>query len=306
MTYMGKKKSKSKKKEDKRIGKVEEQVKIAYPKRTNWFKRLSLGWRIFLAIISILTFCQLSYFVYDTFIRSDVDKTVKQRTDEGDLKFPKISNEQNLEPDRRIETEGLTNFNYDTINYKFPKINGIYLKDLSKQKLMYVELGGYFYRVPLDSLYHPMDFFEAQHQICSNTKMIVGIKNDRVYVSTEFKRLQNEETMGIMQFNHWSLYKDNYLRCPVNNDTMLEVRDKENNIAFAIQYVVDTRNIPGVRISGYFVGVDAISIVNSTVSALDDSVSVWGTNCIRKQTPNWKQKSLHFISKIKSLSGSPI
>lgn len=71
---------------------------------------------------------------------------------------------------------------------------------------------------------------------------------------------------------------------------MLEVRDKQDKIVFAIKYS-NWSGSPGVAISGYFIGDTSVSIINTS---LNDNIA--SVNCIQKSDVDWKQKALNHIN----------
>lgn len=115
--------------------------------------------------------------------------------------------------------------------------------------------------------------------------------------------------MGVIEFNHWKLFKANITDFP-HNDSMLEVRDKQYKIAFSIQYKDDNGIIwnagngyypaAEVTIKGYFIGDTSIAIVNTKFS---DTTSF---KCIPKSDPKWKEKASVSISRIKSIFKSQL
>lgn len=125
---------------------------------------------------------------------------------------------------------------------------------------------------------------------CSGIDVILGIKDNRLYVSTIFNSILNSETIGIIEFNRWKLFRPNVLDWK-NDDERLEVRDRQNNIVFTIKYVGGNH----VTIRGYFIGPKGVSVVNNGDDAEDR-----GNNCFPYGTPNWKEAATQRISMIKS------
>ncbi len=77
----------------------------------------------------------------------------------------------------------------------------------------------------------------------------MAVKDNRMYVSIEFKDLLKEETVGVIEYNHWKLYKYNLLDFH-NDDNRLEVIDKQNNIVFSIRNGGVENSVPIIEIKG--------------------------------------------------------
>ena len=93
-------------------------------------------------------------------------------------------------------------------------------------------------------------------------KMI--IKNDRLFISTVFKDIQKEEVVGIIDYDHWRLFKPNLLNWK-ESDTSLEALDRGNNVIFNMIYEQPNT----LTIHGYSVGLGCIFVV------LDDAIYLY-------------------------------
>lgn len=170
-----------------------------------------------------------------------------------------------------------------------PYIKGIKIPDFNKKSHLVIAVGTVIIPVSTSLFYQSFDVLNPIFN-CVGTKLILAIKDERLYVSTEFKDLRNEEVLGIMEFNHWKLYKPNLFDF-YNDDNSLEVRDKENQIAFSLQY-----RASGVWISGYFIGPKDVLILSDNPTKMPKIPFP----CINKAEKNWKDKARHEISTISS------
>ena len=150
----------------------------------------------------------------------------------------------------------------DTSIARYPKIIGIKLDSLGPKDYITFHLGNFQEIYDVDSVYKGVDLFKSRmgpFDAISPIKLFFGIKNFRLYVKTEFKDLEHEETIGIIQFNHWKLYRDNMLTSN-NDDLRLEVYDKSNRVVFGIRY----EGGHDVYLTGYFIDEDAVYILKNT------------------------------------------
>lgn len=92
------------------------------------------------------------------------------------------------------------------------------------------------------------------------------IIDNRLYVSIEINDLESGEIVGIIDYNHWSLYKKNVLRYH-DEGNYLEVIDKYNNVVFSIFFY----NSHTIRIQGYFLRKGGITVVGDEIKPFGDS-----------------------------------
>ena len=119
-------------------------------------------------------------------------------------------------------------------------------------------------------LYTGVNLFAPLFTGCTDSKLILGLKDSRIYVSVEFKDLKKEETIGIIEFNHWKLYKENTFDFD-NTDEKLQVKDKQNNIVFSIEYDTKPGDDPQININGYFINPKAVLVVSENGTGEADS-----------------------------------
>lgn len=77
-----------------------------------------------------------------------------------------------------------------------------------------------------------------------------------LFLSTSFKDIQNNEIVGTISENHWSLFKPNLLNYQ-NTDSGLVVIDRGGNIIFKINFGL--LNI--LNVDGYFVGIKNVAVL---------------------------------------------
>jgi hypothetical protein len=171
------------------------------------------------------------------------------------------------------------------------KERGITIKDLGKQTLIMM-VGRTAWLIDGSAFYRGIEIFPSK-VFCDDYKLVLGAKEDKLYVSAEFKDLEKEEMMGIIEFNHWKLYKENVFSFN-NDDETLEVRDKQNNIAFAISYG-RLVHMKGVLVSGYFIGDSSTMVLRTNIEGPKDTQF-----CILKSDPAWKNRVMTEISKQRS------
>lgn len=203
---------------------------------------------------------------------------------EGNLKMPLIDTTAISLP----YTEGIPmNFSIPADN-SLPKIHGILLKNLDNKPYLDLFLGNTLCPLPVNDLKKGMGI-----PLCNSSYILFGIKDSRLYVSVEFKDLQNEQTIGIIEFNHWKLYNPNLFDYN-STDTSLEVIDKQNNIAFSIYY--EEKNLSKlnlVYISGYFIGPRSITILGCSKEPKKRI-----DTCLSKNKLDWKIIAQEQIAKI--------
>lgn len=127
---------------------------------------------------------------------------------------------------------------------------------------------------------------------CGSIKF--GLKDDRVYVSTEFKDLQKEETIGIIEFNHWKVWKRNRLFY-YDDENRLEVRDLQNLKVFSIKYEFDGV-LQEIFVSGYFIQPENVAIL-----AFNKDTTKMIQTCIQKSDLAWKTKTWKLAEKIETV-----
>lgn len=166
-------------------------------------------------------------------------------------------------------------------------LKGIYIKDFYSKNI-YFQIGGR--GVLTNPLYfkNGWDGFSALKKKISTTLMFI-VKDDKLYVSAEFKDLQKEETIGIIEYNHWKLRRENMFDWK-DTDSSLTVWDKQHNVVLSIMYLTRTKkNTERVIVKGYFIAPEAIVILND---------NPYLQNVYYKSENQWKEKASYDINKI--------
>lgn len=210
-----------------------------------------------------------------------------------------------LKPERLMKRSGFVYtrtekpmaFYLDTLGVNGPHIKGILAKnfrdpEFARNGWIVTRLGRYIFTCWAGDLHHGIEILNPIFGGCTASKIVLGIKDDRLYVSAEFKDIQKEETIGFIEFNHWKLYKENMLNF-LNDDDKLEVRDKQNNIVLSLKYYGHQN---GLMISGYFIDYNSVLVVRDTFEDFKDE-----NQCISKQDSNWKNKAMREISLIRTV-----
>ncbi len=183
---------------------------------------------------------------------------------------------------------------YSTINDTFPAIKGLKIKHITAGGLTPVAmiLGSNSYVEPLRNFIYGVDLPLVHDSACG--KISFGVKEDRIYISTEIKDLKNEETIGVIEFNHWKLYRANMFDF-YSDDSTLEVRDKQNNIALSLQYQ-SWGDLNAIYLDGYFINQESIAVLIDSIKYSDDR-----SICISKSDSNWKVQAKRHISHVRSI-----
>lgn len=213
------------------------------------------------------------------------EQVLKDNFYEGDLKPRKISESE-------VFSKGFE-VSKNLKNDQSPIIKGVNIPNFKKYGLLTM-LGETMYSVPND-FYKGAEILTPAFKGCTSSKLYIGVHEERLYVHVEFKDIQTEEIIGIIEYNHWRLYKKNVLSFN-NDDERLEVRDKQNNIVFAIRYELPKDyKTPIVYISGYFISPYSVLVLKN------NSINSRSQNCYPKSQSFWKENAVLEIEKIKSI-----
>lgn len=261
--------------------------------------------RIALIIGVIASIIAIYQFIKDS-IKSQKEKYNDETFVKGTLRPSFLTKEIPYNHNSYTVSESPINFSITNNIKNSPAITGIKLTSPHSKKWVYVQFGAFGFIVKISDLRRGVELFSKNLIDCTSKKIFLGVKDDRLYISTEFKDLQKEETIGVIEFNHWKLYKPNLFDYR-NDDKRLEVVDKQNNIVFSINYI---SKFNGVLISGYFIDERSIVILPTAITETDRSVilnSLKGSDlknfqtCIYKKEANWKILAQREISLIHSV-----
>jgi len=227
----------------------------------------------------------------------------------GDLKLPKndsvnkntgphFNSSASLSGDFKRKSYSILNekpfFPTPSFDRSRPLIKGIWLKGVNKTDVVFVFISGYLFTCFKEDLEQGIDIFNPAFKDCIATHLYLALKGERLFVSVEFKDLLKEETIGVIEYNHWRLYVPNMFDFK-NDDERLEVLDKQHNIVFSI--VQAPKDELGVFISGYFIGPKSIVVMPNNPKKSKSANPI----CIDKADPLWKAKALEEIELIKTI-----
>jgi len=259
------------------------------PKRSKWEIGRKIGATIILLMGAYWTCTQ----IYNSW-KSPQKKHEEATTIQGYLKPPKFDHPSGTSFHTLEQKPVFTT--YPSIDKKLPHVTGILLKDKDSSSFITFMVGMSFAMVPLRLLYQGIVLNVASRGNCDTVKFIFGVKDDRLYISCEFKNLATEETAGTIDLNHWVSFNEHVL-CVKNDDSTLEVKDKQNYINFSLKYELGNINNNEVFIGGYFISPTSISVFTNFWKGrarVEDT-------CYNKSDNAWKGKAEVPISRLVSV-----
>ena len=123
---------------------------------------------------------------------------------------------------------------------------------------------------------------------CAGDTMIrisIKIVDNRLYISTIFNDINNNEVIGIIKNGQWYLLKKNMLNY-YSDDKTLEVIDKYNNVVLRLSSI----NADTISLDGYFSSTKSISVVSKS-----------GCGCFPKSESNRKLDSVYKANALKEI-----
>ncbi len=201
----------------------------------------------------------------------------------NDLKPPKIE-------EGKINESFLHSFN-DTVTHTQHFFPGILLEHLSKKDpTIQFDMGKMSYGIPKAWLDTGFSILHFICNVCRDVDLKIGIRGKRLYVSTKFNTLVNDELLGEIRYNHWDISKSNQLGIKYD-DERLQVQDKNGNLALAVKYVGGNE----VSIEGYFTSLVDVMVLGKVGNGL-------GFQCVSKNSAAWKTE----VSKLVNDGVEPI
>jgi hypothetical protein len=259
------------------------------PPKKNWSVGKILG------IVAVIATIIVAYEPIRQLLLSKHDKYKEETFVEGDLKPDPINPiehpERNYElyPNKPI----LNKVKSDSVHY----VRGVLISDFDDvNPYVYVNCGNYIFPCYKTDLMKGVRIFASVFD-CQKTYFDLFVQDKILYVSTEFKDLQKEETIGFIKFNHWSLYRSNMFDYN-ESEKKFEVIDKQHNIVFSIEYNKEGGGVftSTVNINGYFISPEAVLVISNIKNYTEQNN--W---CIQKIDSNWKQEALIKIGTISSI-----
>lgn len=273
---------------------------------TKIFEFVGKKWKVVLGVGAIIGILANIGKIAEYF-KSKKDTFEENHIAKGRINAHEISQDYQMESDT-FETE--TIFTRARTG-NFPPVNGIRLidKESSNHEIMFMAGSG-MWRVPHGRLKKGITFTNLVNSTdCNTSKIKLVARNNRLYVSAEFRDLQNNVLVGKMDFNRWEVYLDNLLDYKYDDDR-IEVRDKQGYIIFAVGLFQENQGPNGgIVIRGYFQNPKTIMMMNNSKTI---EVMLKGPDgrlipsaeyykCISKEDPAWKSKSEEYIDKIESV-----
>jgi hypothetical protein len=247
-------------------------------------------WKI-LGVIATITAIILSVNPIKDLFLTKKEKWDIEKTEQGTIEFPKITP---ANPYENNNAEFRNRFIYNHQTYHYPQVKGIYIKNLenmgSNDDIRFA-ISTNIIGFPKQQLESGINITSLLPNCDTVTKVwAISLKN-RVYISAKFVDLRTGNEIGEMEFNHWKLYREEFMDYTYGEDRF-EVNDKQGNIVFSIANISSGGNVT-IAISGYFNSPNSISIYDDNVFS--------EYNCIQKSDSNWLRKAEIRVSKIKSV-----
>jgi hypothetical protein len=280
-------------------------VKVIVEEKTKWKKFLIKAGKIIggisLAIGLLVGVTKLWDWVYPKKEKVIIEKTARQKFNEDYI-------DSSLNPPLLYSNSDSNFYSFleyppifsTPINDNNPFIKGIKIKDTGELSLFSIIIGSKVIIMPVGNLYAGIKMAIPSNAKCYHSFISFGIKNDRMYVSVEFKDILKEETIGYIEYNHWRLYKPNLFDFK-NTDEKLEVIDRQHNIVFSIKYTSDPTLKNVVVVSGYFINQYSIVILSNKAIQDYNGIPRPGFDTCIDKSGNWKQKASVLISDIKTI-----
>lgn len=145
----------------------------------------------------------------------------------------------------------------------FPIIKGLLIENINKTG-MSIQVGTNTVHLPAVAFYNGIDVFKDQFNYCTTSKIFLGVKENRLYISVVFKDFITRQFIGVVEFNKWKVFTPNLLTYKYD-DQRFEVLDRQFHIVFSIKYKKSVDEYgPTVIINGYFMSPKNILVLNST------------------------------------------
>ena len=189
----------------------------------------------------------------------------------------------------------------------FPPVKGIKIKDDGTGSIL-VLIGHTAWSMSKDVLEKGVRVFSPKTiEECGQADLNLVLKNNRIYVSTEFRDLQKSNIVGKIVYNHWEIQLNNKSKYN-NTDEKLEVFDLQGYVIFSISFSDKGQSNNGaVVLSGYFMSPSSVLIVNT-----DEKPKIYTSEniqeahekmvCITKDSSGaWRTEAEKRIAKIKSV-----
>lgn len=173
------------------------------------------------------------------------------------MKIDSNDDNQNFELPQTLISPGIVD---KADSDSFPHIRGILVHNYKQKKHLRIIFGDTVYYADAKKLQTGITI--SAGGACGEHAIRLGLYNDRIYISTEFKDLMNGNFVGEINYNKWKLFKENFLDYD-NSDESLVVFDKRNNIIFDMICFDQIDDDIILAIRGYFMSPFGVMVVNT-------------------------------------------
>lgn len=272
----------------KRLQKNTEGESTTTKKENNKWRELAIV-KVLKTIIYIAGAIVTFIAIYEFFLKSPRTKFEEDNIITGEVKSPRISEHLAPAENPGKNNESQPNFYYNTKTYRDPIVKGIHVENLMNMPELNFKIGNNIVAINTERLYKGTTILnEIYAYACAGIELKVAAKEDRLYVSSKFVDIETGHEMGEMEYNHWILYRPNFMDYYCN-DKSFEVRDPQGDVAFSISFN-DNKSMPFVSISGYFTDKVSALVLNPGTNN--------GFSCFSKDDPGWKRRAGREIGKI--------
>lgn len=162
---------------------------------------LSKSWKIIAGLCLIATTIAVYRPIEELFLTSK-EEYDKENFEEGDLK-PATLNPLTSEDRLYSFSERSPIFLTSPINDPFPRIKGLLVSGISGG--LWLTIGQSLVVLDSSLLIEGMPIELSSSKNCVSSNIYLQLKDNRIYISAEFKDLQKEEFISIIEYNHWRL-----------------------------------------------------------------------------------------------------
>ncbi len=240
------------------------------------------------------------------------DRFLRENTDTGRLHSPRISESRGTADEDLAATastkavvDSVADMQTDTM--RLPKIEGILIRNADSDKVLTFVLGNGLQTYTMTELRKGVEIL-GQSSTCKVPKLFLKLIADRLFVSTTFRDLNTRQTIGVIEYNKWTLYRGRFDDWK-DTATKLEVYDTQHNIVFSIEfreYRPDGFRSPIVAIGGYFLGADAVVVhPNAPFRETGGIYYDRPSGCFSLNDSGWREKAQTSIDKMTTVFRSP-
>lgn len=149
----------------------------------------------------------------------------------------------------KLDEKETQNYLSDTNYIKPPVIKGIFIKDISKRKLLKVSFMNKTAEMTIKN-----GQFERPlvAQYCDVIKIKLRIIDDRVFAYVELYDVTTDDHIGTMAYDKWIGYKENKAIFIQPGDDFLDIIDTKNSVIFSMCYIGGA-----LTLGGYFTTPDS-------------------------------------------------